>query len=84
MIVSGVSKPFIAILINFRSHCWWQKHKSVNPKLEDRNPKQMRMTQLKNSNLGFRICFEIRYSYFEFMERFWNDFSVQVEACRAS
>jgi len=25
-------------------------------------------------NLGFRICFEIRYSDFEFMERAWNDY----------
>jgi len=30
------------------------------------------MTKLKISNFGFRICFEIRYSDFEFMERIWN------------
>ncbi len=34
----------------------------------------MRMTKVTNSNLGFRICFEIRYSYFEFLERNWNDY----------
>ena len=30
------------------------------------------MTKLKNSNLGFRICFDIRYSYFEFKEGIGN------------
>jgi len=31
------------------------------------------MAKLKNSNLGFWICFEIRYSYCEFMVRIWNE-----------
>ncbi len=29
-------------------------------------------------NLGFRICFEIRYSDFEFMERIWNGYEASL------
>lgn len=38
------------------------------------------MAKMKNLNLGFRICFEIRYSYFQFMIRIWNDYKRTLPA----
>jgi len=38
------------------------------------------MTKLKHSHLGFWACFEIRYSYFEFMEFIWNGYTRRRQA----
>ncbi len=55
-----------------------QQQPCLNQKFEHRNPKQFFMTEkwrksetafLKNSNFGFQISFEIRYSDFEFKDR---------------
>lgn len=34
------------------------------------------MTKLKQLNLGLRICFELRHSFFEFMKRILNDYTL--------
>ncbi len=38
------------------------------------------MTKLKHSHLGFWACFEIRYSYFEFMTFIWNGYTRRRQA----
>ena len=53
----------------------------VIPKLEYRNPKQIRNSKFEFFNLVILICFVFRYSYFEFMERIWNDYRFS-DPCR--
>ncbi len=38
------------------------------------------MTKLKHSHLGFWACFEIRYSYFEFITYIWNGYTRRRQA----
>ncbi len=38
------------------------------------------MTKLKHSHLGFWACFEIRYSYFEFITYIWNGYTRRKQA----